>query len=519
MISQALQGSLRSVADSYVELATTLGRVASELSLMNRQPDSGTIQSMSAAVGNEATQLGSVIPTIPPQNLAGALAAALTAFRNTQAFANSHSQIYLAVVQQQATANMDLARQQFEAIQNAVQDGIDEIETTGTWPQGHGYNLGQIRYAVDDLASYPILTTESDGGSTRTPSPGGVGIQSIQRTVDVAMRQTLGRLPKYTDATAFTAALTASFAISETQGHSVVEWRPRSYIGQRELGGQVTGAQASVYARAAEASGAVMPLLTGLVALRPDADPEEMDAARSVVAAEFTAVVAELGTEGGPRSLRVDRLFATLLSDTVIGIDNQPVTNGMVGYLGNVYGLEPGRVNTIAEEQNFSNYLLVRDYIESTRASWQTFFQNSFGRDLGTRLVLLSNALQVVAETIDEIEAAMDSVFVGTSERTVARFSTGSGGSMLVSEFLTWVTSFATQEAPDLVQSAGRRAMVAVVSTSNELNTVAGDLLRAIQSGTGIPDGLRHPRVRHPLEELRTYLSQVTQLAQQVQVA
>jgi hypothetical protein len=374
---------------------------------------------------------------------------------------------------------------------------------------------------VDDLAAYPVLTSESGGAGGSLA--GGVGSYAggtttghVQRTVDLAVRQVLGRLPKYTDPTAFTAALTATFDLQTRQGNTLAVWRPRGFVGQTELGGSVTGAQASLYARAADALSAAIPVLHGLTALRPDADVQEMDAARAVVESQFNAVVAELGTPGGPRGDRVDSLFRVLLEDDVVGIDNITVEEGMLGYLASVFGLQQGQVNTIEEEQVFSNFLLLRDYIRTIQTSWDDFQETFAGRDLGTRLVLLSNALQVVAEAVDEVSAALDSVFVGSAERTVARFSTGPSTSMLVSELLTWISAFATQEAPELVQQAGRRGMGPVQSTGTQLIGLVARLATAITADPGLPAGMRHPRVRHPLEELRTYLGQVVQLAADV---
>lgn len=411
----------------------------------------------------------------------------------------------------------------FDRLVSLLRQTKQDLEESGTTPQGPAVNLARVRSTVDDLASYPVLTSETGGGGALSGGAsafgGGSGTATavgVQRTVDTAIRQVLGRLPKYTDATAFAAALGATFELRAEQGHTVAVWQPRGFIGQTELGGSVTGAQASLYARASDALSAVIPVLHGLTPLRPDADVQEVDAARSVVESEFRAVVAELGTPGGARGARVDGLFRLLLSDTVIGIDNAPVQNGMLGYLGEVLGLTQGQVNTIEEEQIFSNYLLLRDYIDSIRVSWQAFNSTFAGRDLGTRLVLLSNALQVVAESVDEVTAAMDSVFVGSAERTVARFSTGSSTTMLVSELLAWVSTFASQEAPEIVQTAGRRGMGAVLSTGSQLIDLVAQLSSAVASDPGLPAGMRHPRVRHPLEELRTYLGQVVQLAADV---
>jgi hypothetical protein len=408
----------------------------------------------------------------------------------------------------------------FTNIDEALRRSRQDLEESGTTPQGPAVNLARIRGTVDDLAAYPILTSDSSsfGGSLGGPtsSAGGTGTD-VRRTVDLAMRDVLGRLPKYTDATAFTSALAATFQLSVEQGHTVVVWRPRGFVGQTELGGSVSGAQASLYARAQDALSSALPVLHGLTPLRPDADVQEMDAARSVIESEFTALVGELGTAGGARIPRVEGLFGILLNDTVVGLPGTPASAGMLRYLADVMGLDRGFVNTIEEERVFSNYLLLRDYVTTTQNSWTLFRTEFDGRDLGTLLVLLSNALQVVAEAVDEVGAALDSVFVGTGEQTVARFSIGGGASMLVSELLSWVSSFAVQEAPELVQEGGRRAMGAVQRTATDLIGLLQQLIVAAGSDPGLPAGMRHPRVRHPLEELRTYLRQVTQIAADVQ--
>jgi hypothetical protein len=408
--------------------------------------------------------------------------------------------------------------QLLDRLAQVLRQARQDFEEAGTSPEGPAVNIARVRSTVDDLAAYPVLTSES-GGAGGTLSGGGGGSATagtVQRTVDVAIRQILGRLPKYTDPKAFTAALTATFDLQTMQGHTLAVWRPRGFVGQTELGGSVSGAQASLYARASDALSAAIPVLHGLTPLRPDADVQEMDAARAVVESQFNAVVAELATPGGPRAERVDSLFRVLLEDDVVGIDNATVEGGMLAYLASVFGLDQGQVNTIEEEQTFSNFLLLRDYVATIRTSWDAFRDIFAGRDLGTRLVLLSNALQVVAEAVDEVSAALDSVFVGSAERTVARFATGPGTSMLVSELLTWISSFAAQEAPELVQSAGRRGMGPLQSTGTQLIGLVARLITAITADPGLPAGMRHPRVRHPLEELGTYLSQVVQLAADV---
>jgi hypothetical protein len=379
-----------------------------------------------------------------------------------------------------------------------VRDGVQSL----------GGDVGGIRSGVDNLTSYPMLVSDLERGQ----GPGGAdGGTPVQRLVDTALRQTLGRIPKYTDSKAFLAALNQSFEISQFEGQTLVNWRVRSYVGQTELGGGVTGYQASVYARARDALAQTTPLLRTLRPLIADPDPEEIAAAKSIVASQFDSVVTELGVEGGPRAARVDDLFDTLLRDPVYGQD-VTVQGGMLGYLQFVHGLDEERVNTPDEEQALSDFLLMRDYITSVEASWRVYRDQHLGSDLGTQLVLLSNALQVVGESVDEIEAAMDSVFVGAAERTVTPFRIADSPprDMLVSELLSWTRTFATSEAPLLVQEGGRRGVGAILGTTTELIRLLGLLIKALPI---LPAGLRHPRVQQPLSETRDYLRAVEKRA------
>lgn len=373
---------------------------------------------------------------------------------------------------------------------------------------------GHFSEALDDLVSFPILTSR-DGDA---PPSRGVPQGGIQRTVDSAIRATLGRLPKHTDSSAFLAALNASFEVSQVQGHTVALWRPRSYVGQTELGGGVTGMQASLHLRAREALNAVIPLLEGLTPLRPDADPQEMDAAVSIVRAEFSAIVEELGMEGGPRANRVDHLFHILWHQQVNGVPRTPPTNGMVKYVAVAFGLTSDRINTVEEEQVYSHFQLLHDYIRTIFEDWNSFRDNHLGKDFGTTLVLLSNALQVVAESVESVESALDSVFVGGAERSVADFPTNDDKTMLVSELLDWITSFSTQEARELVQHGGRRAMRAIHTTSENLKKLVDKLVTELATHQGLPNGMRHPRVGYSLRELSAYLNRVSTLSENVEV-
>jgi hypothetical protein len=525
MIFGDVRAALESLGGQLTQLATALHALSDDALQGNNPTAAAGLTLLESAATGQSTSMAANAAQVDAQSgLSAALQFGVTALATERGMLRNLRASFDVVVQSlPPSGDRTFCDRLLAATDDFIEAKIQEFAEAGSFPVGPSYNVGRLRSTVDDLASYPILTSDSSAFSSGGGGGGYGGMgpagQGAQRTAEATVRQVLGRLPRYTDSNAFVAALGASFQLTETQGHSVAMWRPRGYVGQTELGGGVSGAQASLYTRAREALSTSLPVLKGLTPLRPDADQQEMDAARSMIETQFSAVVEELGTEGGPRAPRVDEIFEVLLVQDVVGIGNQLSHGGLLGYLADVFGFEANRVNTIDEEQVYSSFILVRDYVTITRDSWQSFLTQFRSRDLGTRLVLLSNALQVVAESADEVVAALDSVFVGSAEQTVARFSIGGGQTLLVSELLSWVSSFASQEAPELVQQGGRRAMGPVTATASRLDQLVGRLLAAIDSDLGLPEGMRHPRVRNPLTELRTYLGQVIQLAQDVRTA
>jgi hypothetical protein len=523
MIYDDVRSTFDSLAGSFDVLDRSLDQLSGTVSRAGFVAEAGTLIGLSGLAATEAGIArgnAASVDTRGPLNLLVAWAQIQVTDQQTRFLTTLRTPFDAVAAAVPDSGDLARSGELLDSLERQFSEARSTLEETSINPEGPSHNIGRLRSTVDDIAAYPVLTSDtgafgSNGGGGGYGGGTGTTV-GVRRTVDTVVRQVLGRLPKYTDARAFTAALGATFEVRQEMGHTVTLWRPRGFTGQTELGGAVSGAQASLYARAQDSLQASLPVLAGLTPLRVDADVQEMDAARSVVEAEFRSVVEELGTPGGPRAPRVDGLFDILLSQIVVGLDNQPIGGGMIGYLGSVFGLVQGQVNTIEEEQVFSNFLLLRDYISTLQASWNSFNTTFQQRDLGTLLVLLSNALQVVAESVDEVEAAMDSVFVGSAERTVARFDTGTGRRMLVSELLSWVSAFAATEAPELVQQGGRRSMGAIESTTDQLIGLVEDLRNATAADPGLPVGMRHPRVRHPLEELATYLRQVLELAADV---
>src|SRR5579871_372252 len=174
------------------------------------------------------------------------------------------------------------------------------------------------REAFTDLAAYPVLTEEIS--TTGVPAPvaggsgGGGGGAAYAQVVDQAMRDVLGWRPGG-DLAGFQAALTGAFQLREVEGHTEWSWQQRGYAVQADMGA-LTGAQASIYARAKAALDQIQPLLAGLTSLNPAKyEPQDLETIRSVVGTELQELVSELALEGGPRIQRVDELFSLLLGE------------------------------------------------------------------------------------------------------------------------------------------------------------------------------------------------------------
>ena len=400
---------------------------------------------------------------------------------------------------------------------------------------------------VTDIAAYPVLTASvqstAGGGATR-----GGELGSLGQIAERALRDVLAWRPKASDPKGFVAALTQAFTCEEKEGRTECSWTPRSFAVQADIGA-VTGAQASIFTRAKVALDQSTPLLDGLKPLRSDADTEDTEATRAIVRAELTELVNELGAEGGPRVQRVDTLFELLLgpepedrspSPDPLSAHRLELGEGQLAALQAEFGLRRARVNTIEEEQNLTNFLILVDYVQSLKKSWdeqRTFFDRR-GDDvfLGTQLVLLSRALAVVAESVHEVRLTMDSVFLGEAERQTLRLDFANGtipppdnsGSapyafpsdappLFVAELLSWAESFAAEEGPRLVQQGGKAGVRAFFPPLDKLRKLVRASLivsyGGVQNPVALSAGYSTDRVQRALKELTEQLDEVARLA------
>ena len=348
----------------------------------------------------------------------------------------------------------------------------------------------KIRRGVVDILPRLDQVARSRSGASGTLTTGAESRGgSLQQLVDNALGSVLCRHPN-SDPQVFLDSLEKAFTPHQEDNRTIYLWNPCSYGARIEtdLGGAITGAQASLFNRAKTSLGDALKLLDHIHPLNPAADPQNMEATRSTVRTEIIELLNELGLPEGPREQRVDSLFQVLIGDTTVN-DSYEVVGGQMQQLADAFGLERSLINTVSEEHNYSNYLTMRDYLISLRDSWTQYSSDSgAGAYIGTQLVLLSQALSVIAQSVEETYRIMDLYFLGPAERrsvwidfTKARdrnlpkgykdiiafvLPDGTGylledvaqltPPMTVEELLSWALRFATQEGPALAMSGGK---------------------------------------------------------------
>jgi hypothetical protein len=405
---------------------------------------------------------------------------------------------------------------------------------------------GTGREALTDLAAYPVLTEEISTTGPPAPAPGGVAAggpgAGYGQTVDLVMRDVLGWRPSG-DVAGFQAALTGAFELRQVEGHTEWSWQQRGYAVQADMGA-LTGAQASIYARAKSALDQMLPLLTGLTALNPALyPPQDLEAIRSVITAELKELVNELALEGGPRIQRVDELFRLLTGESRKSLGANPeVVQGQLGTLRDRFGLVEAYVDTVDEERIITNFRIVVEQVLTLQESWgydrKLLSVQDSNTSFGTILIRLSRGLEAVCESVDDLNFALDSVFVDAAQRQVIQLNfsgmtvempelplwrakkhqyqfPNKQSPILLSDLLDWVTRASRDEGPKIVQDAGKDGVLAFAPILNELRKLIHATRKITHTGQGatLPDGMRTPRVRRAVEVLAAQLDEAANLA------
>jgi len=230
--------------------------------------------------------------------------------------------------------------------------------------------------------------------------------------------------------------------------------------------------------------------------------------------------------------LRIDTYFEILLgqhptrNSSPVVFDPDQV-KGTLGQLRNTYGIyfrgNPFN-NSIEDEQDITNFRVISDYMTSLLQSWianREYFIVSPNRIafFGTQLVLISRQLNVIAETVDEVRFALDSVFIGPNERQtlLLKFADHSLPPMFLEDVLVEIERFVEDEGPRLLRDGGK------ISVTNNILPVVKTLKHMVQQAHDpenkrvLPDGFKTARVRHSLDDLHDQLGELIKLTTQVE--
>ncbi|MGZ4828857.1 MAG: Ig-like domain-containing protein [Candidatus Angelobacter sp.] len=397
--------------------------------------------------------------------------------------------------------------------------------------------IGKIVKDVEDAIAYPILTEEVGyspsplAGSGGQAAPGTAGGGTLGQMAARAVNDVLGWKANATDTKGFLGALNQSFALTEVEGHIESTWTPRTYAVQTDLAGGITGAQASLYSRAKDALDQCLPLLDGLYPLDPEADAEYVKALREMAKSQMNEILKQLGSIGGPSVLRVETYFKILLGVTRISppvvdadkLDAKSTLGSLrdtfgIGFVGNQFS------NSVDDEQDITNFRIIVDYMLSLWQSWlnnRPYFLLGQGNGqafFGTQLVLISRQFSVIAETVSEVRFALDSVFVGPSERQtlLLQFADANTPPMFLEDVLQEIESFSTEEGPRLIRDGGR------IAVNNNLLPVTQSLLNLVEQSRNpfnvdaLPPGFNTARVRNAIDDLRDQIIELVSLIEPV---
>ena len=234
-----------------------------------------------------------------------------------------------------------------------------------------------------------------------------------------------------------------------------------------------------------------------------------------------------LATPGGPPPQRIDTLFLLLLgTDPSASHADPQAVGGELAVLSERFGFHRKGVNTIDEELNLTNFLIVVDYVASLHQTWMTqrpyFFRGVRAADgsqaepyLGNQMVLIKNQLDVVADSVLRARVAMESVYFNVTEQQATFLDLGDGQpQMTVAELLDWVLD-ATQLTPDQMQSKDSLAAFRVVF-EQVLTYVSAALNQAKGNYNNSTRGFYTQRVQLAFESLEASLAEALHLANQI---
>lgn len=251
------------------------------------------------------------------------------------------------------------------------------------------------RYAGNQQTAY-------DSGSVQS-SPTNTSNQ-WERVVDRAINQVLGKSPGK-GANNFVNALDIAFP-SKGYDQSMMTVASAENYGTAGLLAEVSTEQAILYRQASTNMADALKVLAGIQYFSPKADKESVEALRELIRGRINSLVEEFRRADEPRS--------DLVESDLRALDEYTAEFGKQAFLNG-----SGAV-TIEDEEQVTNFKLLKSYLNTLRDTWRRYYRAERGGRFNSLSVKVDRArviLPIVSQANLDFSNALESVGLNENER------------------------------------------------------------------------------------------------------
>lgn len=251
------------------------------------------------------------------------------------------------------------------------------------------------RYAGNQQTAY-------DSGSVQS-SPTNTSNQ-WERVVDRAINQVLGKSPGK-GANNFVNALDIAFP-SKGYNQSMMTVTNTEKYGTAGLLAEVSTEQAILYRQASTNMADALKVLAGIQYFSPKADKESVEALRELIRGRINSLVEEFRRADEPRS--------DLVESDLRALDEYTAEFGKQAFLNG-----SGAV-TIEDEEQVTNFKLLKSYLNTLRDTWRRYYRAERGGRFNSLSVKVDRArviLPIVSQANLDFSNALESVGLTENER------------------------------------------------------------------------------------------------------
>ncbi|WP_305786602.1 hypothetical protein [Symbioplanes lichenis] len=373
-----------------------------------------------------------------------------------------------------------------------------------------------VEQTIIEAASF-LSRNQNGGNGGNGPATGGAGI------VDAAIESVLGAKPE--NGKDFEALLVRAFETKEYNGRTELYYRRPSTGGliTANGGGALTGAQATIVARATASRDAIYRNLDPLQPLELVPDEDQIRDVRALVHTTLDQVVVELSYPGGPNIDRVDQLLSEFAGEAAV-LGNPPVAvtadtaEGLLGRLRDVFGMIRENISSVRDEQIFTTFGTIVSDGAALVSAWiadRVFLDPLAGGRpfLGTQIVQIERGLSVVVRAVEETRDTLVRAEVERAETELPVLS--NGRSVSLGSVLDWVEAFGRTGA-DRLRLGGQDGIASFAEEADTLDDALGDVIASLPvppAGTFTLSGVGSTPVRSSLTTLQDRVREVRTLA------